>query len=139
MSSANVLYLVPHPDGKAAFNIRKLMRSIRFLDGVGNWIQGQDERLSLLTEILFECEVTRGGLTFSVTALKDKRCVTVEPLREITLEIALEIHRHYGEEIWATTEISVPDFIALSSASTFAELARRLRLTFLGGDGVPDD
>lgn len=122
------LYLTRDQDGQVAFDSRELRRILANLKGVCNW----KERKETIHEdtLLFQCEVHRHGDEIAIRVDKDLMCISVDAFCDLGPEVALEIGRSYSGNFFAFSEESSPDFVALCSVRTAAELANGLKLRF---------
>jgi hypothetical protein len=123
------LFLIPDPDGKETFDASRLRSAIQHLNGVIHWQEGPDSIDPEST--LFECELEAGDKTtvpIPVQIRKDLTSLSIGAFHDDGLKAALDIQRRYGREVFAFSEESSPEVVALSAIISPQELAEKLKL-----------
>jgi hypothetical protein len=123
------LFLIPDPEGRETFDASRLRRAIQHLKGVTHWREGSD---SVDPEgTLFECELESGDKTIvaiPIQVRKDLTSASIGAFHDDGLKAALDIQRGYGTEVFAFSEESSPEVVALSAIQSPQELAEKLKL-----------
>ncbi|HXL25991.1 MAG TPA: hypothetical protein VN952_04885 [Chthoniobacterales bacterium] len=123
------LFLIPDSEGKETFDASRLRTAIQDLHGVTHWREGSD---SVDPEgTLFECELETGDKTtvpIPIQIRKDLTSASIGAFHDEGLQSALDIQRRYGGEVFAFSEKSSPEVVALSAIKSPQELAEKLKL-----------
>jgi hypothetical protein len=107
------IFLVLDFTGKSAFDPEKVRNCLRHLPGVRNWDEND-------AGYQFFCDFDFAGDTTIVNMPEDSPAISVEGMGDASLQVALEIQRRYGEEIYAISE-TCSFCIPLSTVSSLAD------------------
>jgi len=116
------LWLIPDAEGKGSFDVHKLRLAIRGLPALTNWQESSEE-------ILFECDLNTSDASIQPIPIQvNKNSISIGIYHNDGLKAALDIQKRYGEEMFAFSEESSPEVIAISLLRTPEELAIKLKL-----------
>ena len=113
------IFLVLDLTGKSAFDLGRVRGCLERLPGAHNWSKRR---------VLF-CEFDFNGDSTIVNAINESRCISVEGMGDASLQVALEIQRRYGEEIYAIDE-TCGFCIPLSTVSSLADFNDKIMSGF---------
>ena len=123
------IYLIPDSEGKGSFDEEKLREAIQSIARVRNWRDGES---SLDPDgTLFECDLECSDKDIEAIPIevrKDLKSVSIGAYHEDGLKAALHIQGRYGKGVFAFSEESSPDVVALSAIRSPNELAQKLKL-----------
>ena len=115
---SSCIFLVLDFTGKSAFDPERVRMCLRRLPGICKWDENDKNRQ-------FFCEFGLGSNNTILHMPRDSRCIVIEGVGDASLQVALEIQRRYGEEVYAIDE-GYSFAIPLSAVSSLADFNEKI-------------